>query len=107
MLSELMDGADIGMVERRNSPRFPLKSLYSFRIISQLLGKKLQRHLTAQFQVFCFVNHSHAAAAQDLQHPVVGSLLADQIGCVRWLPRSSLGVSHFRYWRDKPKTTFG
>src|SRR5580700_10797139 len=40
VLSELMDGADIGMVERGGRSRFALKSLDRLRIVSKFIGKK-------------------------------------------------------------------
>src|SRR5713226_1209574 len=80
VLSELVDGANIGMVECGSSPRFPLKAFDRLRIISKLLGKELERDTSAQLEVFGFINHAHPAAAQYLQYAVVGNLLTDQAG---------------------------
>ena len=42
MLPNLVDRADIRVIERRSRPRLPAKSLQRLRIASQLLGEELQ-----------------------------------------------------------------
>ncbi len=61
-----MDGADVGVVERRGGACFALKSLHRGRIVGQFLGQELQRDAATQLDVFRLVHHTHAAAAQNL-----------------------------------------
>ena len=51
MLLDFMDGADVGMIERRCRSRFTLEPLQREWFIYQLFRKKLKRNLAAQLQV--------------------------------------------------------
>jgi hypothetical protein len=77
MLANLMDGADVGMVQRRGCASLPTKALQSLRVLRGIVGQKLQRHEAAQQRVFRLINHSHSAAAEEFDDPVVGDGLAD------------------------------
>ncbi len=78
MLAKFIDGADVGMIQRGRGPCLALKSLQGPRIAPHLFGKELQRHGTAQLQVFGAVHYSHATAAQDRQNSIVRDRLAGQ-----------------------------
>ena len=41
---DLMDRADIRMIERRRSPRFPTEAFRRLRILGYIIGQKLQRN---------------------------------------------------------------
>jgi hypothetical protein len=77
-LSDLMDGADMGMVQRRGCSGFTLKSLQGF--LTRFGRKELEGHMSAKGEVFGFIDRPHAAASQLLQDAVVRDRPADH----RW-----------------------
>src|SRR5205807_1448373 len=70
VLADLMDSANIGMVQGGSCPRFTLKSLQRLMIGCELIGQELQSNVAAQTQVFGLIDHTHAAAAQPFQDTV-------------------------------------
>src|SRR5215469_10605510 len=68
------------MIQRRSRSCFTLESFYSFRIVSQFLWKKLQSYPAVKFDVLRLVDHAHATTTDDLQNPIMGDSLADQVG---------------------------
>ena len=71
-LADLIDSADIGMVQRRGGPGLTLKALQRERVFFQLSGQELQGDVAAEVDVLSFVHHAHATAAKLVQDPVVG-----------------------------------
>ena len=49
--------------------------------------------MTAELQVLGFVNHAHATAADDLQHPVMGDFFPNQAGLALRRDPSATGSS--------------
>jgi len=70
-LVDLVDRADVGMIERRGRSRFTAKSLERLRVEGQRIRHELQRDRTAQSRVFGLVHHAHSTAAQLLDDVVV------------------------------------
>jgi hypothetical protein len=82
---DLVDRADVRVIQRGSSEGFPLKPFASSRIILQLLRKELQRDMTVQLEIFRFIHDAHPAAAQLLDDTVMGHDLADEgIGSHHW-----------------------
>src|SRR5437660_12928107 len=73
-----MDGANIGVVERRGGTRFALETLQCRGIPGEFVWQELQGDTASELEVFCFVNHAHTTAAEDLQNSIVRDFLADQ-----------------------------
>ena len=71
-LADFIDGADIGMVQRRRRPRLTLKALQRRGVFRQLSGQELEGDVAAEVDVLSFVDHTHATAAKLVQDPVVG-----------------------------------
>src|SRR2546427_7271673 len=86
-LCDLINSADVGMVQSRGSSRLTLKTLQSRRIFFQITRQEFQRDVAPQAEVFCFINHTHATAAKLVQDAVVGNSFTDH------LPRGSKGKS--------------
>ena len=63
-LVDLVDGADVGMVQCRGGAGFALKTVESLAILGEFFGKKLESDEAAELDVFGAVNDTHAAAAQ-------------------------------------------
>src|SRR5271167_1388838 len=64
MLLDVVDGANIWMVQRRSRARFLQKALQRALCLVELRRKKLDGDVASQQGVLRFVNHTHAAAAQ-------------------------------------------
>ena len=71
VFSNVVDGADIGMVECGRRPRLAPEPLQCLRILRQFVRQKLQRDAAPQAQVFRLIDNTHAAAAQFLRDAVV------------------------------------
>ena len=71
LLADVVDRADVGMVERRCAARFTLKAAQSLGVARQSVGDELERHGTLQPRIFGFVDHAHPAAAQPGDDAVV------------------------------------
>jgi hypothetical protein len=72
-----MDGANVGMVQRRRSARFALKTVERLTIFGEFFGQKLEGDETAELGVLGPVDHAHAAAAESFDDAVVRDGLAD------------------------------
>ncbi len=79
VFADVVDGADVGMIQRRRRARFPLKTLARLRILGQLFGKELQGHAAAEALIFRLVNHAHSAAAQLSYNAVMGDCLVEHV----------------------------
>src|SRR3990172_4461158 len=79
VLSDVVDGADVRVVECGCGTGFPLKPVQGFRITPQLVGQNLEGHVPPQAGVLRFVHDAHAAAAELLHDAIVGNRLADQL----------------------------
>ncbi len=62
-LADVIDSADVGMVQCRCGPCFPLKSCERAAVMSQFLCKELESHETLQPGVLGFVDDTHAPLA--------------------------------------------
>ena len=74
---DLVDGADVGMVQGGSSARLATKARQGQGIVSNIRRQELDRHEAAELQVLGLVNHSHAATAEFFHDAVVGDGLVD------------------------------
>ena len=70
-LTNLVNRADVWMVERRSGAGLPAEALKRRRVFGNIVGKKLQSHEAAEREVFGFVHHTHPSAAKLLDDTVV------------------------------------
>jgi hypothetical protein len=77
LLADVIDRADIGMVEGGSGLRLALKAAEGLGIFGDFVGQKLERHKAMQAGVFGFVNHTHTAPAQFLDDAIVRNGLAN------------------------------
>ena len=73
VLVDVVNRADVGMVERGRRLRFPLESFQSLPVPGEFCRQKLQGHSALQLAVLGLVHYPHAPAAQLLQDAVVGN----------------------------------
>ncbi len=76
-LVNLVDGADVGMVQSGGGAGFPLKAIQGLAVLGKFYGQKLKRDEAAQLGVLSPVHHAHTAAAKFLEDAVVRNSLAD------------------------------
>ena len=84
--SNIVNRADVRMIERGCSARFAAESLDRLRILGNVVGKEFQRNVSAEARVLGFVDHAHASAAQFFQDAVVGNGAANNGGSIRHRP---------------------
>src|ERR1700750_2679426 len=77
MLTDVIYRADIGMIQRRGSLCFPLKTRQSLAVARYFVGQEFQRDKAMEARVLCFIDHAHSAAAKLLDNTVVADRLAD------------------------------
>ena len=75
-LAYVINGADIGMVQRRSGLRFALESSERAGVVADIFGKEFQCDVAAEAIVFGFVDDTHPAASKALQNAIVRESLA-------------------------------
>ena len=78
LLADVMNGADVGMIQRGRGSSLALEPAQRLPVASQFVRQELQRDEAMEPGVLRFVDHAHAAAAELLDDAVVGEGLADQ-----------------------------
>ena len=71
LLPNFMNSADIGMIESGSRLRLPLEARQGWGVFDNLIGQKLQGHISVEGYVFCLVDHTHAATTEFLEDAVV------------------------------------
>ena len=77
LVVDLVNGADVGMIERGGGARFTAKALQHHGIVGNFRRKKLDGDKAAELEVFRLVNHAHAANPKLFQDAVMGDGLVD------------------------------
>src|ERR1700674_253999 len=77
LLANVVNRADVGMVQGGRGLGFALKAGKRLRITGNLLGQELEGDEAMQPRVFRFVDDAHAATSELLDDAVVGDGLAD------------------------------
>jgi hypothetical protein len=62
VLAKFVDGADVGMIQRRSSARLAAEALKGLMILGQFFAQELERHESMQLGVLGFVDHTHPSA---------------------------------------------
>ena len=71
VLTDVVDRADVGVVQSRCSPRLALEAAESYGIASDSLRKKFESNETVKSGVLSLVHQAHSAATKLLENPVV------------------------------------
>ena len=77
VISDVVNDADVGMIQCRGGPGFALEAFQGLVIPGQGLGQELHRHLAAQPGVFRPVDHAHSTPTQFFQDLIVGNGLTN------------------------------
>ncbi len=86
-LSDIVNGADVGMVQRGCSLGFSLETAEGLGIAGNFIGQKLQSYEAMQASVFGLVDDTHSTAAEFLDDAVVRDSSADH--CKKWYVRNT------------------
>ena len=86
VLADLVDGADVRMVERRRRPRLAREPIERAARLPDHVGQELERHLPPQLGVRGAIDDAHAAAAELLDDLVVRDAFADHGMSARFTP---------------------
>ena len=81
-LARLVDGDDVGMLERGLQPALASEARDELRVAAELAGEHLQRHLAAVLDVAGAVDGRHPAATE---HPL--DAVAPRPLCLAQVPR--------------------
>ena len=76
--ADVVDGADVGMVESGGGFGFAAKAAEGLGIFGEVVGKKFQSDEAVEARVLSLVDDSHAAAAEHLDDAVMGDGLSDE-----------------------------
>ena len=78
IFTDVVDGADIRVIERGGGAGFTLEPIERLGIVSEIVGKKFESDEAAEASVFSFVDDAHSAAAEFFDDAVMRDGLADQ-----------------------------
>ena len=79
-LVDLVDGADVRVVQGGRSFGLPLETRESLCVVGEFVGKELQGDVAAELQVFRLIHHAHAPAADPAEDAVMGDRLTHGLG---------------------------
>jgi hypothetical protein len=77
VLIDLMNGADVGVVQGGSCLRLALETGQGLRIFGHCVGQEFQGYKAVQLEVFRLVDHAHAPTTELLDQAVVRNGLAD------------------------------
>ena len=87
LLADVVDGADVGMIQRGRSLGLALKTRECLRVAGNFLGQEFEGNEAMQSCVLSFVNHAHPAATEFLDNAVMRDGLVDHyIDASFWSP---------------------
>ena len=84
MLADLVDGADIGVIQGGRGASLAAEALEGLGIVGYIFRQKLERDEAAKLSVLSLVDHPHSATAEFFHDAVVGD----------GLPKDGVGVGH-------------
>ena len=86
MLADVVEGADVGVVQRRGGARLALEAFRGQRVGGGRLGQELYRDMAAEPEVLGAVHDAHAAGTQPINHAVMRNNGTDHLEPNRAMP---------------------
>src|SRR5229473_3561613 len=77
LIADIMDGADIGMIQCRGCLRLPLEPSERLGVACDVFGEELQRDETMEAGILGFIDDSHTAAAELFNYAIMQDGLAN------------------------------
>ena len=93
LLADVVDRADIGVIQRGRSLRFTLKAGERLWVSGNFIGKELESDEAMQSRVLSLIDHTHPAAPELLDDAVVRDCLADHVRNMPWRKRRQVNDS--------------
>src|SRR6185437_12889387 len=84
ILPDVVNGADVGVIQSRRGLRLALKSGQGLWVAEHLIGQELEGNKTVQAGVLRLVDHTHTPAANLLDDLVMGDFLANHGSGMLW-----------------------
>ena len=84
VLADVVDRADVGMVQSGRSLGFAAETLEGLMVLGQVIGEELQSDEATETGVFGFVDDSHSTAAELLYDSIMRDCLVEQRGPHAW-----------------------
>ncbi len=78
-LADVVDGRDVGVIERRRRAGFGNEALFCLRVVAEILWEEFQRDEAFEPRILCLVHDPHAALAQFREDAIVGNRCADHV----------------------------
>ena len=83
----VLNGADVGMIQRRSRTRFAAEALQRSRITRHIVRQELERDEASQARVLGLVDDTHAATAELFDNAIVRDRGVDHLeGAGRMMP---------------------
>ena len=94
LLADVIDGANVGMVQGRSRLCFTLEAAKRLRVFGHVVRQELERDKAAQPGVLSLIDDPHATAAEPFHNVVVRDGLADHLRMRGLLRRFILRTRH-------------
>jgi len=104
-LADVVNSADVGMVQRGSGFRLTPKSFQSLAVLGYVFWKELESNKPVEARVLCFVHHVHTAATEPLDDAIVRDGLVNQVWEFRHCAEM-LGASQNQVNQAKPLMMF-
>src|SRR6266849_3943050 len=82
LLPNIVNHADVGMIERRCRLCLPLETCQRLRVSRYFIRQELECHETVEPAVLGLVDHTHTAATESLDNSIMRDCLADHCSVV-------------------------
>src|SRR5215469_7603226 len=78
VFADVVNGANVGMVQSGGGFRFPAKAFDSVRIVGDFIWQEFQCDEAVETGVLGFIDNTHATTAESFEDAVMGDGLADE-----------------------------
>jgi hypothetical protein len=78
LLADLMNRANVRMVQSRSGARLAAKPLKSLRVAHNIVWQELQRHEAAELSILGLIHNAHASAAEFFNNAIVRNRAANK-----------------------------
>jgi hypothetical protein len=82
LIVNFVDGADVGVIQRRGSFRFALKAAKGLWVFGYFTWQELEGNKPAELEILSLVHHAHAATTEFPVGAVVRDDLVDHKRCL-------------------------
>jgi hypothetical protein len=84
VFTDVVDGADVGVIQGRCRARFDAKALDRLSIACQLFRDELESYSSAEALIVGAIHHAHSAGTELRSDPIVRNSSTDHTDVLRW-----------------------